>query len=89
VVLGQFATAFACRSGTRPVWRMPWRGNPLLLGAVGVELGVLLALLLVPFLADLLGMAPPTPLGLAVAVSAVPLVLLADAAAKRWVHRRA
>jgi calcium-translocating P-type ATPase len=87
VVLGQFATAFACRSGSRPVWRMSWRGNPLLLGAVGVELLILLGLLFVPFLATLLGMAPPTPTGLAIAASAIPLVLLADAAAKHLARR--
>jgi calcium-translocating P-type ATPase len=88
VVLGQFATAFACRSSSRPVWRLSWRGNPLLLGAVAVELLILVGLLVVPFVADLLGMAPPTLLGLAVAASAVPLVVLADAGAKRLARRR-
>jgi magnesium-transporting ATPase (P-type) len=88
VGLGQFATAFACRSSSRPVWRLSWRGNPLLLGAVAVELLILVGLLVVPFVADLLGMAPPTLLGLAVAASAVPLVVLADAGAKRLARRR-
>jgi magnesium-transporting ATPase (P-type) len=82
VVLGQFATAFACRSTTRPFWRLHWRGNPLLLGAVGIELLVLLALLGIAPLADLLGQRPPSPLGLAIALAAVPAVLLADAAHK-------
>jgi calcium-translocating P-type ATPase len=82
VVLGQFATAFACRSTTRPVWRLDLRGNPLLLGAVGIELLVLLAMLGVPPLADVLGHRPPSALGLAIAVLAVPAVLLADAAQK-------
>jgi magnesium-transporting ATPase (P-type) len=88
VVLGQFATAFACRSTSRPAWRLGWRGNRLLVGAVGVELLVLLALLLVPPVADLLGMAPPPPVGVAVAATAVPLVLLADAAVKTLGPRR-
>ena len=55
VVLGQIANAFACRSTTRPVWRLTWAGNRLLLGAVAVELLVLLAMLGVPPLADVLG----------------------------------
>ena len=41
VVLGQMATAFACRSETRWVGRLGWRGNPLLLGAVAAELAAL------------------------------------------------
>jgi len=78
VVLGQMANALACRSGTRPAWRLDWRGNRLLVGAVGAELVVLVAMLLVPPVADTLGMAPPPLLGLAVAAAAVPAVLAAD-----------
>jgi magnesium-transporting ATPase (P-type) len=82
VVLGQFATAVACRSTTRPVWRLRFWDNRLLLGALGVELLILLALLGIPPVAALLGQQPPTPLGLAIALTAVPAVLLADAAHK-------
>ncbi|SOC49592.1 plasma-membrane calcium-translocating P-type ATPase [Blastococcus aggregatus] len=78
VVLGQMANAFACRSGTRPAWRQAWRSNPLLLWAVGIELGVLAAMLLVPPVADLLGMGPPPLLGLLLAACAVPAVLAVD-----------
>jgi magnesium-transporting ATPase (P-type) len=88
VVLGQAATAVACRSTTRPFWRLRFRDNPLLLGALGAELVVLVALLAVPPVADLLGQSPPTVLGLAIAVTAVPAVLLADAAHKAARHRR-
>jgi len=83
VVLGQFASAFACRSTTRPFWRIDWRANPLLLGAVGIELLILLAMLGVPLLADVLGQRPPSMLGLGIALAAIPAVLLADAAHKR------
>jgi magnesium-transporting ATPase (P-type) len=82
VVLGQFATAFACRSTSRPFWRLDWRGNPLLVGALGVELLILLMLLGFPPLAGLLGHRPPSLVGLAIAVAAVPAVLGADAAHK-------
>jgi magnesium-transporting ATPase (P-type) len=89
IVLGQFGTAFACRSTSRPAWRMSWRSNPLLLGALGIELLVLAAMLGVPPVAGLLGHDVPSPLGIAVAVLAAPAVLLSDGAGKRLRHRRA
>ncbi|MGE5137649.1 MAG: cation-translocating P-type ATPase [Gemmatimonadota bacterium] len=82
VVLGQFATAFACRSESRWVGRLDWRGNPLLLGAVVIEVAVLFVFIGVPPLARLLGGTFPPPLGWAVAVAVIPLVLAVDAAAK-------
>ena len=89
VVLGQSANAFACRSTTRPVWRLPRRGDPLLVGAVGVELLILVGMLGIPPLADLLGQRPPSLLGLAVAGCALPAVLAADAVAESGAARRA
>ncbi|WP_406046271.1 cation-translocating P-type ATPase C-terminal domain-containing protein [Micromonospora sp. NBC_00898] len=41
IVLGQLANAFACRSAVGPAWRIDPRRNPLLLGAVAVELVLL------------------------------------------------
>jgi hypothetical protein len=61
---------------------MPWRSNPLLLWAVGIELLVLAAMLLIPPVADLLGHGLPPLSGLLVAVCAVPAVVMADAALK-------
>ena len=88
IVLGQFGTAFACRSSSRPVWRLGWRGNPLLVGALGVEVLVLAAVLTVPPVADLLGHRPPSLAGLAVAGCAVPAVLAVDAIGKAVRARR-
>ncbi|WP_218591881.1 cation-translocating P-type ATPase, partial [Pseudonocardia oceani] len=88
VVLGQLANAFACRSEHRPVGGWSWRGNPLLLAAVTVELVLLGLFLAVPPVAGLLGHAPPGPLGWALAALAVPAVLLADLAHKRLTRRR-
>jgi magnesium-transporting ATPase (P-type) len=88
VVLGQMANAFACRSSTRPAWRLGWRSNPLLVWAVGIELLVLVAMLVVPPVAAMLGHRPPTLIGWAVAVGAVPAVLVVDALAKRVSTRR-
>ena len=88
IVLGQAANAFACRSATRPAWSLSPRTNPLLIAAVAVELGVLLALLYVPPVAALLGHAGPSVLGYAVAGLAVPAVLVVDALHKRLRRRR-
>ena len=85
--LGQVATAVACRSSSRPFWRLRPTGNRLLLGALGVELLLLLALLGIPPLADLLGQSPPSPLGFGIALTAIPAVLLADTAHKTLRHR--
>lgn len=83
VVVGQAANAFACRSESGPAWRLPPRGNPLLIGAVATMLLALAASLFVGPLADLLGQAPPSLAGFGAALLAAPAVLLADAADKR------
>lgn len=84
VVLGQLGNAFACRSTTRWVGRTGWRGNPLLLAAVAVELLLLTAFLTVAAITHALGGRLPTTLGWATALAAVPTVLLADAAHKAY-----
>ncbi|PWU60535.1 haloacid dehalogenase, partial [Micromonospora globispora] len=83
IVLGQLANAFACRGVVRPAWRIDPRRNPLLLGAVAVELVLLGVFLTVPPLPGLLDGDLPTALGWLLAATAVPTVLLFDAAAKR------
>ncbi|MGZ4539338.1 MAG: cation-translocating P-type ATPase [Blastococcus sp.] len=88
VVLGQFANAFACRSTSRPPWRLGWRTNPLLLWAVGAELVILVALLTIPVVADLLGQRIPSLLGLVLAGATVPVLLVADALHKSVAARR-
>ena len=87
VVLGQLANAFACRSEQAPVWRVPWRSNPLLLVAVVFELGALAAFLAVPPLARALELRPPTALGWALAVLAAPAVVAVDALHKAVRHK--
>ncbi|MFN8035600.1 MAG: cation-transporting P-type ATPase [Acidimicrobiia bacterium] len=87
VVVGQMANAFACRSTTRPPWRLPTR-NRLLIGAVLVELLLLVCFLYVEPLASLLRHAPPTASGAAIAALAAPLLLIADALHKRRRSRR-
>ena len=86
IVLGQFANAFACRSETRPAWRVPLLGNRLLLAAVGIET-VLLVAFLNPPLSGVLGGDWPPASGWLVAAAAVPAVLLVDAARKAVARR--
>jgi len=68
---------------TRPPWRLDRDRNPLLLGAIAVELGMLAVFVGVPPVTRLLGGGWPTPLGWALAALAIPAVLVADAVAKR------
>jgi magnesium-transporting ATPase (P-type) len=78
VVLGQMATALACRSTTQWVGRMGVRGNPLLAAAIFAELGMLAAFLTVGPLARLLEHQPPSLLGFVAAATAVPCIILVD-----------
>ena len=88
VVLAQLANAFACRSASVPPWRLGWFSNRLLVWAVLAELGLLAVFLFLGPLAALLGHAPPSPGGLAVALAAIPGVLVADWLYKIARHRR-
>ena len=86
VVLGQAANAFVCRSTMKPVWRLSIATNWLLVGAVGVELMMLVVFLLPP-VSGVLGQSFPPAAGLLAAATAIPAVILADAAHK-WFRRR-
>jgi magnesium-transporting ATPase (P-type) len=88
VVFGQMATAFACRSTTRRPGQLGWTSNRLLLVAIAVEAVALAVFVGVPPVADLLRQAPPTAIGLGVAIAAVPVVLGADALDKQRRARR-
>jgi magnesium-transporting ATPase (P-type) len=83
VVLGQSATAFACRSTSQPAWRISPRYTTALLGGVGASWAVVALLLTVPRLSGLLGQGRPPLVGFGCAALAIPIVLLADALHKR------
>ncbi|MBF6353126.1 cation-transporting P-type ATPase [Nocardia higoensis] len=84
VVLGQLTNAFLCRSETRWFGVTGWRGNPLLLVAIAIELALLVVFLWVPPLPGLLGGTPPDSVGWAAAAAAIPAMLMADTAYKAW-----
>jgi magnesium-transporting ATPase (P-type) len=83
VVLGQVANAQACRSATRPPWRLGWASNRLLNLAIVVQFALLAVLLWFPPLAQLLGQAVPPLTAAVVAVGAIPAVLAVDALHKQ------
>lgn len=82
IVLGQAGNALACRSTTRPVWRLRLRDNPAVLWAIGAQLALLVVFLGVAPFVSVLGGAWPTPLGWMVAAATAALVMLVDATFK-------
>ena len=58
VVTSQVGNAFACRTEKGKVHKLGWLSNRYLLLGIGVELVMLLALIYIPFLADLFEMTP-------------------------------
>ena len=88
VVLGQIANTFACRSRTRPVWRLPVRTNPLVVVAVIVEAAVLAAFVWIGPIARFLDQAAPSGTGWLFAMCAPIALLVADALDKRLSRAR-
>ncbi|MBD3781781.1 MAG: cation-transporting P-type ATPase [Micrococcales bacterium] len=88
IVVGQLANAMACRSSTRPVWRLHPLGNRLLVWALLVEGLLLVAFLALPPLASLLGGAWPSWRGWLGAAACGGAVVLVDAGVKALRRRR-
>ena len=82
VVLAQTANAFACRSTTRPAWRLPLLSNRLLIGAALIELAIAAAFMFIPPVAAVLGHESPSGAGWVVALASIPLLLAVDAVHK-------
>jgi Ca2+-transporting ATPase len=77
LAFGQLATALATRSDVRPVWRVPLRGNRMLIPAVACSALLVVGGLYLPPLAALLGTEPlsAAQLGVVVAASVLPAVV--------------
>lgn len=87
VVLGQLANAYACRSASRPAWKLSWTGNRMIIWAILVELALLAVFLFVGPVASVLGQAPPPLDGFVIAALAIPGVVIGDAVHKVLRHR--
>lgn len=88
IAVGQMANAFACRSTTRPVWRLSPGSNKLLVVAVGIELLLILGFLGIPFLTDLLGGSWPSGHGWLGAIAGGCVLIAVDGLSKRRPGRR-
>lgn len=89
ISVGQMANAFACRSRSRPVWRLRLTSNRLVLLAVAAEM-VLLVLFLGPAPAqDLFGGSWPSATGWLLALASGVALVLVDAGAKALRRRAA
>lgn len=88
ISLGQMATAFACRSTVRPVWRVSPPRNPLVTYAVGAQVLLLGVFLGIPFVASLLGGTWPSLEGWLLAAIAIPAIVLFDALSKFVTRQR-
>ena len=88
LVLAQVANAFACRSTRLLVWQLSVRRNALLLWAIGSQLVLCVAFLVIAPVARVLHQAPPTLAGTAVALLAVPLMVIVDTLQKQSALRR-
>jgi hypothetical protein len=84
----QIANAFACRSETRPAWRVDPRRNPFVLGAVAVEALLLLGFLGIPWVSDLLGGSWPSLTGWLFCLLAVIVLPVVDAVHKAFLRSR-
>lgn len=83
VVIAQAVNAFACRSSTLTPAALGWTTNSLLLGAVGVDVAMGLAILYIPPVADALGHSAPPLIGWTVALAGAAAILTVD-----WLDKR-
>jgi magnesium-transporting ATPase (P-type) len=87
ISLGQMANAFACRSTARPVWRLHFGTNRLVLYAVSAEVVLLFCFLGIPALSGQLGGGWPSGPGWIAAAGSILAVLAVDAAYKSFRRR--
>ena len=88
VVAGQMANAFTCRSASLWPGKLGWFSNRYLVVAIFCEAAMLIGFLYISPLAKILGQAAPNMAGYFTALLAIPAVLAADAAQKRWRARQ-
>jgi magnesium-transporting ATPase (P-type) len=87
IVAGQVGNAIACRSGSVPIWKLGFTSNRLLLAGIAVELAILLALLYLPPVAAVFGMAPLDPAHWFILAAFGPILLGLEEGRKALVRR--
>jgi Ca2+-transporting ATPase len=88
IVATQIGNVFACRTDRESVFRVGLLSNPLVLAGIAAEVGVLLALILLPPLAAVFGLAPLAWEEWKLLLLFPPAMLLLEEA-RKWVVRRA
>jgi magnesium-transporting ATPase (P-type) len=76
IVACQIGNAFACRSDTDSIWRLGFTTNRMLLGAIVIEVCLLLTLIYVSPLRSMFGLAPLAPIHWLLLLTFGPLLLL-------------
>ncbi len=87
IVACQVGNVFACRSDRQSIVRLGLAGNRRLLAGIGVELALLLALIYVPTIAAMFGLAPLTLKHWALLAVFAPLLLVLEEGRKALVQR--
>jgi magnesium-transporting ATPase (P-type) len=87
IVACQIANVFVCRTAMEWTGRRGWFSNRLLLWGIAAEIAILLALLHVPSLAGVFGLAPLT-WGHWAILGVFPAVLLTAEEGRKWLWRR-
>ncbi|MFJ4654479.1 cation-translocating P-type ATPase [Nocardia sp. NPDC088792] len=87
IVACQIGTAFAARTDRASLRTIGLTTNPLLLGAIAVELVLVAALTYLPFLHPIFGTAAPTPSQL-ILVLPFPFIVWGADEIRRWIQRR-
>ncbi len=91
IVAAQVGNVFACRTDRESVFRVGLAGNRLVLLGIVAELAILLALILLPPLRHVFGVAPLALAEWWILLLFPPVILLAEEGRKwmvRWAHRR-
>jgi magnesium-transporting ATPase (P-type) len=87
IVAAQVGNAFACRSARQPIWKLGLTTNRPLLAGIAVELAILLALLYVPPISGIFGMAPLDPSHWVLLAAFGPILLGMEEGRKAVVRR--
>ncbi|HEX6044523.1 MAG TPA: cation-transporting P-type ATPase [Pyrinomonadaceae bacterium] len=88
IVACQIGNVFACRSGSRSVWRLGFATNRMLLAGIAVEVTLLLVLIYVPALRGAFGLAALAPQHYLLLLTFGPLLIILEEGRKWMVRAR-
>jgi Ca2+-transporting ATPase len=89
IVAAQIGNVFACRTDRESVFRVGVFGNRMVLAGIAAELAVLVALIVLPPLRAVFGLAPPAPAEWAIVIAFPAVMVLLDEGRKLLRRRSA